>query len=99
MYLHLGQSVVVPLRDVVGIFDLDNTTSSHRTRAFLARAEREGNVINVSEELPRSFVLCRRKGKRLVYLSQLSPATLARRAAEGFPRQNVKLDTAHENNL
>ena len=42
MYLHLGQSVVVPFRDVIGIFDLDNTTSSHRTRAFLSRAEREG---------------------------------------------------------
>lgn len=87
MYLHLGQSVVVPLGEVVGIFDLDNTTASHRTRAFLTRAEREGRVVNVSEELPRSFVLCRRAdGKSLVYLSQLSPATLARRAAEGFPR-------------
>ena len=31
MYLHLGQSVVVPHRDVVGIFDLDNTTWSRRT--------------------------------------------------------------------
>lgn len=85
MYLHLGQSVVVPLREVVGIFDLDNTTWSHRTRAFLAQAQREGRVVNISEELPRSFVLCCRAGKSIIYLSQLSPATLARRAAEGVP--------------
>ncbi|MBM6871412.1 DUF370 domain-containing protein [Pseudoflavonifractor phocaeensis] len=85
MYLHLGQSVVVPLREVVGIFDLDNTTWSHRTRAFLAQAQREGRVVNISEELPRSFVLCRRAGKSVIYLSQLSPATLARRASEGVP--------------
>ena len=52
MYLHLGQSVVVPFRDVVGIFDLDNTTASHRTRSFLTRAEKEGRVVNVSEDLP-----------------------------------------------
>ena len=52
MYLHLGQSVVVPYRDVVALFDMDNTTSSHLTRAFLERAEREGRVINVSEDLP-----------------------------------------------
>ena len=81
MYLHLGQSVVVPFRDVVGILDLDNTTASHRTRSFLTRAEKEGRVVNVSEDLPKSFVLCvGRDGRRTVYISQLSPATLLRRA-------------------
>ena len=58
MYLHLGQSVVVPQRDVIGIFDLDNASSSRLTRAFLERAEREGGVVDVSVDLPRSFVVC-----------------------------------------
>lgn len=81
MYLHLGQSVVVPFRNVIGIFDLDNTTSSHLTRAFLERAEREGKVVNVAEDLPKSFAVCQgRAGDCLVYLSQLSTATLLRRA-------------------
>lgn len=80
MYLHLGQSVVVPFRDVIGIFDLDNTTSSHRTRAFLERAEREGELVDVSMDVPKSFVLCRSELGTMVYLSQLSPATLLRRA-------------------
>ncbi|HJB57111.1 MAG TPA: DUF370 domain-containing protein [Candidatus Flavonifractor intestinipullorum] len=80
MYLHLGQSVVVPFRDVIGIFDLDNTTSSHRTRAFLSRAEREGELVDVSMDVPKSFVLCRSELGTMVYLSQLSPATLLRRA-------------------
>ena len=80
MYLHLGQSVVVPFRDVIGIFDLDNTTSSHRTRAFLSRAEREGDLVDVSMDVPKSFVLCRSELGTMVYLSQLSPATLLRRA-------------------
>ncbi len=81
MYLHLGQSVVVPYREVVGLFDLDNTSASHLTRAFLERAEREGRVVNVSDDLPKSFVLCRgRDGGSTVYLSQLSTATLLKRA-------------------
>ena len=80
MYLHLGQSVVVPFRAVIGIFDLDNTTSSHRTRAFLSRAEREGELVDVSMDVPKSFVLCRSELGTMVYLSQLSPATLLRRA-------------------
>lgn len=80
MYLHLGQSVVVPFRDVIGIFDLDNTTSSHRTRAFLERAEREGELVDVSMDVPKSFVLCQSELGTMVYLSQLSSATLLRRA-------------------
>jgi len=86
MYLHVGQSVVVPHRDVVGIFDLDNTTYSKLTRDTLEQAERAGQVVNVSDDLPRSFVLCagsRRKkpaGPPVWYLSQLSSPTLLRRA-------------------
>ncbi len=81
MYLHLGQSVVVPFRDVIGIFDLDNTSASHLTRRFLQQAEQEGRVVNVSDELPKSFVLCMsQEGTTGIYISQLSSATLLRRA-------------------
>ena len=80
MYLHLGQSVMVPYRSVVALFDLDNSTWSHRTRAFLERAEREGRVVLVGEDLPKSFVLCQEgEGAPLVYLSQLNTATLLNR--------------------
>ena len=58
MYLHLGLNVVVPEADVIGIFDLDNTTGSHITRKFLSDAERSGRVVSVSDDLPKSFVLC-----------------------------------------
>lgn len=81
MYLHIGQNVVVPFRDVVGLFDLDNTSASHLTRSFLERAEKEGRLINVSDDLPRSFVLCSKpEGPPVVYLCQLSAATLLKRA-------------------
>lgn len=80
MYLHLGQSVVVPFRDVIGVFDMDNTTSSLLTRKFLERAEKEGRVVDVSGDLPKSFALCRGgNGPPTVYLSQLSSATLLKR--------------------
>ena len=81
MYLHLGQSVVVPYRDVIGLFDLDNTSSSHLTRKFLERAEKEGRVVSVGDGIPKSFVVCGdRKGGQTVYLSQMATATLLRRA-------------------
>ena len=84
MYLHLGASVVIPLGDVLGIFDLDNTTSARVTRDFLARAQQAGQVVSVGEDLPKSFLLCRNQAGRVtVYLSQLSSATLLRRVESG----------------
>ena len=84
MYLHLGASVVIPQGDVLGIFDLDNTTSSRTTRDFLTRAEQAGQVVTVGEDLPKSFLLCRAPdGEVTVYLSQLSSATLLKRVESG----------------
>ena len=86
MYLHLGQNIVVPEQVIVGIFDLDNTTGSHITRKYLADAEKAGNVISVSDELPRSFVVCTQEAKpnMTIYLSQLSSQTLMKRSGSIF---------------
>lgn len=84
MYLHLGQSVVVPKSEIVGIFDLDNTTGSHITRAFLSDAEKKGRIINISEDLPKSFIICQTAENTKIYLSQLSSATLMKRSGMGF---------------
>ena len=84
MYLHLGQSVVVPYSRILGIFDLDNASWAYKTREFLERAEQEGRVISVCDDLPRSFVLVGGdEGPATVYISQLSSATLLGRAESG----------------
>jgi len=84
MYLHLGQSVVVPEASIIGIFDLDNTTGSRITRKFLECAESAGRVAGVSEELPKSFVVCGgaegAAQEMTVYLSQLTTLTLMKRS-------------------
>jgi len=81
MYLHLGSNVSVPYADVVGIFDLDNSSTSRITREFLAAAEREGMVINVGEDLPKSIVVCCPEGSwQRVYISPLASSTLLHRA-------------------
>ena len=81
MYLHLGQTTVVSTASILGVFDLDNSTVSKHTRAFLTKAQKEGRVVNVSMELPKSFVVCRERGGLTVYLSQIAPSTLLRRAS------------------
>jgi len=81
MYLHLGNDVVVRKRDVLAVFDLDNSSQSHLTRAFLAAAEKRGEVVNAAgSELPKSFVVCAAEERQTVYLSQLNSSTLLKRS-------------------
>lgn len=82
MYLHLGQDTIVMTDRIIGIFDLDNSTVSRHTRDFLAKAQRERRVVDVTQELPKSFIVCESGGTETVYLSQMSPATLLRRTKE-----------------
>ena len=80
MYLHLGKGTVISKDEIVAIFDLDQTSQSHITRKYLAAAEKAGEVINAAEDIPKSFVVCADKKGRRLYLSQMAPATLLKRA-------------------
>ena len=80
MYIHIGQGTVLTEKSVIGIFDLDNATSSHITRAFLARKEKEKRVTAAGNELPKAFIVTEEGGNDAVYLSLLSSATLSKRA-------------------
>ena len=80
MYVHLGNGNIIRTKEIVGIFDLDNTTVSARTRRYLQKAQKNGNVILTGNELPKSFIVAAsKKGENKVFLSQLSTATLFKR--------------------
>ena len=78
MYLSIGNDLAVRARSIIGIFDMDNTTTSKRTREFLAKAEQNGEVVPC-DDLPKSFVLTAEYGLDRVYLTSLSAATLEKR--------------------
>lgn len=78
MYLSIGNDMAVRDSSILGIFDLDNTSTSKRTRDFLDSAEKEGQVVPC-DDLPKSFVLTSEYGFTRVHLTALSPATLEKR--------------------
>lgn len=83
-YLHIGQNVMLEKKRIIGIFDLDNTSTARDTRAFLRSAEESGVVQSACEDIPRSFILCDHPyHKQIIYLSQLNAQTLLRRSEEG----------------
>ena len=80
MYLHLGNDVVVNESSVVGIFDIENTSISPATKEFFAAAQKQNRVVYVTDDLPKSFVVCRDADGFTVYICQVSPATMLKRA-------------------
>ena len=91
MYLHLGQNIVVPEDSIIGIFDLDNSSWSPVTRKYLSDAEKNGTLVSISDDIPKSFIVCNELSAEnsfnnsynttgMVYLSQLSSQTLLKRS-------------------
>lgn len=76
MYVYIGNGMVLDERNIIGIFDLDNTSWSIHTRKFLSSAEKKNKLLNAAEDIPKSFVVCENE---TVILTQPNTAILARR--------------------
>ena len=82
-YLHIGGDTVVNENEIVGIFDVDKITVFKVNRDYLSNAEKRGKIISVTQDLPKSCVICCESGKCLekVFLSPLLTSTLFKRSA------------------
>lgn len=80
MYLHIGNEKMIKTDDIIGIFDLDTATIGNHTKNYLKKAEQKGEVENVTNELPKTFIVCNHGGKQRVYISQISSSTLNKRS-------------------
>ena len=79
MYINIGGDFSVRADTLVGIFDLDNTSSSKWTRSFLKQAQQAGAVVEATDELPKSFLVTSEYGLRRVYLTKNNAAILEKR--------------------
>ena len=89
MFLHLGEDVVVRKKDTIAIMDMENTTISKITKEFLTVAEEEGFIINISEDLPKSFIITEIDKKSKIYISPISSVTLLKRT--GFMNKIINI--------
>ena len=78
MYLSIGNDFSLRDSAIIGIFDMDNTTVSPKTRDFLAAAEKNGQVVPC-DDLPKAYVLTAEYGLHRVYLTSLNASTLEKR--------------------
>ena len=85
MYVHAGNNRIIRTKNIIGIFDMDTATMAVTTRDYLRNAEKSGEVINIKEEIPKSFIVTvNDEGEDIVYVSQISTSALAGRIAVGI---------------
>lgn len=77
MFLHIGEGKIISKKDIVGIFDLETTSVSKKTKEFLKINEKKGNMEYIGTEIPKTYVV---SSKKKVYITQISPQTLHKRA-------------------
>lgn len=82
MFIHLGKDYTVNSKNIVAIFDIENTSFSKITREFLVDMSKKDRVIYVNEDLPKSFILVKENKDNYIYVSSLSSSTLKKRASE-----------------
>ena len=79
MYIPIGGDMAVRDQSIIGVFDLDNCSWSKRTRQFLEAAEKNGEVITVTDALPKTFILTSEYGMNRVYLVQFNSTVIEHR--------------------
>ncbi len=75
MFLYLGGDTTVRSDDVIGIFDIEECSVSRMTADYLNACQKKGIVANVSEEMPKAFVVCTDK----TYITNVSNQTINKR--------------------
>ena len=80
MYLNIGQETIITDKNILGIFDLDNTTVKKATIDYINNSSKNGECVTVSaEELPKSFIVTTENKKKKIYISPLNTSTIFKR--------------------
>ena len=85
-FVHVGLDMILPKETIIGIFDIDAITVQKKSRDFLNRAQKNGEIEDYTTDLPISFVLCDHQTKKQrILFSSFSLPTLTARIKRKFP--------------
>jgi len=80
MFLHLGNDVYIAKKDIIAICNLDTATISKYTKLYLSKCEKAGIVETICTDIPKTFVVVRKRNKDRIYLTNISSGTLLKRS-------------------
>lgn len=90
MFLHLGNDIIIPLKDIIAIIDKKTAFESKDTINFFHTAEEEGFIKNIVDGDIKSYIVTeklinqkkekKKVRKSIIYSSNISSGTLFKRA-------------------
>lgn len=76
-YINAGGTTVLEKSEILGIFDLDNSSTKTDTKRYLASMEHAKHLEMVGNDIPKAFIVTAKDEKReKVYMTTLSSASL-----------------------
>ena len=78
-YLQLEKGESIDKNEIIGIFDIESASTSQVTKELFKRKEDEHGVVSVSNDLPKSFILCDGEFTDTVYISGISVESIKKR--------------------
>lgn len=82
MFVNIGANTIIKKRDVIAVFDIETTTGAETTREFLRKSNKRSEIVTLTEELPRSMVVCNSRNGISLYVTDVSSAAIKRRMAD-----------------
>ncbi len=83
-YIQLEKGESIDKRTVIGIFDIETASMSTSTKEMFRRKEDEHGVVSLSNDLPKSFVLCDGEYSDTIYISGLSTDSIKKRTEQNL---------------
>lgn len=78
MYLHIGNDIIIKNKNILFILDYKNLKENKIFNEFLENIDKN-NIINISEENPKSIIITKENGIIKGYISNISSSTLQKR--------------------
>ena len=78
-YLQLEKGESIDKNEIIGIFDMETASLSTDTKNFFRRKEEEKGVVSLSNDLPKSFIVCEGEYGDRMYISGISTESVKKR--------------------
>ena len=82
MYVHIGKDVVINSDNIISILDIEALEKKKNLEEVLQNLKISDKIIDVSEENRKSLIIIQKEGKNYGYITNISSATIGKRASK-----------------
>ena len=82
MYVHIGKDVIINSENIIAIFDIKTLEKKNSLENICKKLKIGDNIIDVSEDNKKTFILVNENNKAKGYISNISSVTLGKRTSK-----------------